>query len=116
MNTKHTSKKNLILGAAIVVIVTVAMFYFFGKGPAEDTSLLKAEPSSEAAMVGARVLSLLTQIKSLQIDTDLFLDPAYRTLRDYSVVVPPQNVGRPNPFAPLSSNARSSSATTSSGA
>ena len=52
-------------------------------------------------MVRTRVLSLLNQINSLKIDTSIFNSLVYRSLVDYSITIPEQNVGRPNPFAPI---------------
>lgn len=107
MNTPTTSKKNIIIAIVIVSVLIGGYFYFSGGTPSSDTGLLEINQTSEATVVAARVLSLLNQIKSLNIDTSIFSDPAYQTLRDYSVVIPPQNVGRANPFAPLSGSSRS---------
>jgi len=98
MNTK-TPNKTWIWVIVIVVIAAIAYFYFYGSN--NQSSGLSAT-SDNNALVGARVLGLLGQIQRLRIDTTLFTDPGYKTLRDYSVVIPPVSVGRPNPFAPLS--------------
>ncbi len=83
----------------IVAIVAIGYFYIEGNPLASSSSSLEAQPASDD--VSGRVLSLLQQIKSLHINTKLFKDQGYQTLRDYSVVIPTQDVGRSNPFAPL---------------
>lgn len=84
----------------IIAGVVLAYFYFSSTAaPADSTSLVGTD--SATAVEGVRVLNLLNQVQSLQIDAKLFKDAGFKTLVDYSVVIPPVNVGRPNPFAPL---------------
>jgi hypothetical protein len=94
-------KKSTIIIIAVVVIAGLVYFYFMGGSGSTDDAALQTEQNPEVEIAAGRVLSLLNQIRSLQIDTDLFNNAAYRTLRDYSVAIPPQNVGRLNPFAPI---------------
>ena len=100
MNTQSTPHKTWIWVTVIIVVAAIGYFYFTGSS-APASSTLVSSPESDSAAVGAQVLSLLNQIQSLKIDTAIFSDPGYQTLRDYSVAIPPVNVGRPNPFAPL---------------
>ena len=95
--------KKTLIGIAIILIIAVGIyFYTSSSGSSPSQGLLQAETSPEASAAAARVLTLLNQIKSLRIDRSLFSDPAYQTLRDYSVPIPAVGVGRSNPFAPLS--------------
>jgi len=100
MNNK-SSNKTWIWIVIIVIVAGLGYFYFYGSSNQSSATLTATSDAN--AVVGAQVLGLLNQIQSLNIDTTIFTDPGYRTLRDYSVVIPPVNVGRPNPFAPLSS-------------
>lgn len=86
----------LILAA---VIICFALGFFFFQGSSAPDGMLV--PEAATVPVSADVLSLLNQIQSLRIDTSLFKNPAYQTLRDYTVPIPELNVGRTNPFAPL---------------
>lgn len=96
MKAAPISKKTIIF---IIVILALGLVYFyFAGGEAPAATLLTGVGGGG---VGATELSLLNQMKSLQIDTGFFKDPAYQSLVDYSVAITPQNVGRPNPFAPL---------------
>ena len=93
-------KKSTIIILALIVAAGAAYFYFEGSPLPQDTSL-QAQSASDADNLGSQVLSLLNQIRSLNIDSSLFKDPGYLTLRDYSVPIPTLGVGRSNPFAPL---------------
>ncbi|MES3030894.1 MAG: hypothetical protein V4697_00595 [Patescibacteria group bacterium] len=100
---KTYSKKNTFIFIAILLIGAGAFFYFKGS-PADTASSLSASggpESAEVTAVGTRVLSLLNQINSLKIDTSIFNSVVYRSLVDYTITIPEQNVGRPNPFAPI---------------
>lgn len=54
----------------------------------------------DPAMVN-QFASLLASITTITIDTSIFSNPAYKTLRDYPVVFGTDVVGRPNPFDPI---------------
>ena len=96
-------KKSTIIITLIIVAAAGVYLYYEGNPLPQSSSTLDA--TSGAATVGTQVLNLLNQIRSLKIDDSLFTDPGYRTLRDYSVSIPPENVGRANPFAPIPGSA-----------
>ena len=95
--------KKTLIGIVIILIIAAGIYFYTSSSSPSSSSggLLQAEASPEASAAAARVLTLLNQIRSLRIDRTLFSDPAYQTLRDYSVPIPAVGVGRPNPFAPL---------------
>ncbi|MEA2715292.1 MAG: hypothetical protein QOG91_320 [Candidatus Parcubacteria bacterium] len=95
-----SSKKTLIVIVVIVVIAAAVYFYFQGgSAPVAGTAALQTQ--TETADVGRNVNFLLNQVEALKIDALLFKDTAYGTLVDYTVQIPPQIVGRDNPFAPI---------------
>jgi len=98
---QEQSKKPLLIIGIIIVIAAIVFFYFSGSPTRETDSLLAEQTNVEVEVASARVLGLLNQVQSLKIDQALFQSAVYRSLRDYSVAIPEQNVGRPNPFAPL---------------
>lgn len=99
MNTPKTSKTPYIVIAIIVVVTTV--IYFYWNGTKTPASLTLEGVSGADQAVGAKVLNLLNEIKSLKIDNSFFNDVSYKTLRDYSVQIPTLPVGRANPFSLL---------------
>ncbi len=101
---KTPSKGTFI--ALIIIIVVALLLYFYYKGSPSDSavsslSTINTAESADAQASGDRVLSLLSEIRSLKIDSHIFQNPVYRTLVDYTVSVPEQSVGRVNPFAPI---------------
>lgn len=86
-------------GTIVIVVLLFLLVYFYMSGSSTPTGTLIA--GSPYGAVGSSELALLNQVRSLKIDTTLFNDPAFRSLVDYSVEITPENVGRPNPFAPL---------------
>ncbi len=95
-------KKSTILIIIVVVLIAGAVYFFFmGNQTPSDVGTLAVQNNPEIQASAARVLTLLNQVRSLKIDTDLFESQEYKTLRDYSVPIPPLEVGRLNPFAPL---------------
>lgn len=82
-----------------MILIIGGFFYWNGNSlPAGPSSL---QVAGADANIGANVLKLLNQIKSLKIDTTIFENKAYQTLQDNTVQIPPVNVGRQNPFAPI---------------
>lgn len=101
MKNQSSSKKSIISIVVVGVVLLVIYFYFTGGSTPSDSGSFDETGLPNSAMVGVNTLSLLNQIQSLRIDTSIFKDAAYKTLTDYSVIIPEVNVGRPNPFAPL---------------
>jgi uncharacterized protein YpmS len=101
-----SSKKTFIILIIIIVIALLIYFYTMGN-PTENSSLVQTNTagSQDAQNVGSRVLVLLNQINSLKIDSAIFTSATYKSLVDYSIVIPEQPVGRQNPFAPIPGSA-----------
>lgn len=97
MNTQKPSKMPYVVLAIIVLIAVIFYFYWTGNNTSENLTLQEISIANQAT--GVRVLNLLNEISSLNIDSSFFNSPVYQTLRDYSVEIPPLPVGRPNPFA-----------------
>lgn len=90
----------ILVSTAVVLLGIVFSTFSSGK---KDTGALvsdRALGTSENA-VGKELLSLLLTLKSLDLKEDIFADPAFRRLEDFSLELAPQPVGRSNPFAPF---------------
>ncbi|MDQ5893438.1 MAG: hypothetical protein QG640_450 [Patescibacteria group bacterium] len=108
MQNQQSSKKTFFIVIIIIILALAAYFYFKGSPDDSSVSSLEADnspTSADAQAVGTRVLSLLNQINSLKIDSSIFDSAVYKSLVDYTITIPEQNVGRPNPFAPISGSA-----------
>lgn len=87
--------KNIIIGAAIIVGIFVIYNFFGGK---QEAPLTSTAPTRTTAVEGD-LLSLLLELRSITLSTDLLQDPAFATLQDFTVTISPEPVGRQNPFA-----------------
>ncbi len=84
----------------VVVVVLAAMAYFYTQGGSAPASGGLVSEGLDGD-VGLAEVNLLNQIQSIQINTSLFGDAEYLSLRDYTVDIPSQPIGRQNPFAPI---------------
>jgi hypothetical protein len=101
---QSTSKMPAIIG--IILVVCAVGYYFYSQSNAPvspDSSLTLTTTSSDgtSGIIGSNVLSLLSEIKGLNIDTSFFQTPVYESLTDFSVTIPAEPVGKSNPFTPL---------------
>lgn len=95
------NKSKIIIWVVVIVTLLIgAYFYFSSDASLPKTGNLLAQDNS-AVVVGGNILPLLKLIDSLVIDPSFFVDPVYLSLKDYTVNINPQNVGRADPFAPL---------------
>lgn len=90
---------------AIIIIIVLFFIYSFFFGGEKDDSLLSSTsngPISGADVIGSELIQALNEIETLDLDRSIFEDPIYRSLVDRSQPIPPEPVGRDNPFAPIS--------------
>lgn len=93
------NKKNLI--KIIIVSVLFLSPLFLTKG-AEDT--LVPTGISDNSLVGADLLTLLLEVKSIELNGDIFNNEVFVSLKDFSKEIQPQSVGRQNPFSAIGSD------------
>jgi hypothetical protein len=96
MKTSSSSYGPIIIGILVLIAAAVLYFYYQG-GTAPSQGGLSAEQTTD---VGLSEIKLLQQIQNINIDTSIFQSPDFIALQDFSVEIPTQPVGRPNPFAP----------------
>lgn len=82
------------------------------------TQLISTNETVTADSVGDETLQILSELRTLTLDEDIFTDKAFQSLEDFSMEIKEQPVGRNNPFAPLGedgpySNAEALSTSTS---
>lgn len=89
-------KNKMAIGgaAAVAALLYVYFTYFNGDGAA-----LIATPADSA--ISGDLLVTLNSIHTIRLDNTIFTDPVFASLSDFGVTIPPQDAGRPNPFAPL---------------
>ncbi|MDO8575515.1 MAG: hypothetical protein Q7R78_02340 [bacterium] len=92
------NKNNIIILVVVIALVGGGIWYYKSKGTGTEDGL--SVSVANTPKVGQKTLSLLRQVSELTLDTKIFDDPAFTSLVDSSIVIPPQPVGRINPFSP----------------
>ncbi len=93
-----TLKKILYALLAIVALFAIYKFFFAkDEAPALSTETVANLPPE----AGGDLLSLLLELRSLTLTGNILSDPTFATLQDFTISIPPEPVGRRNPFAPI---------------
>lgn len=96
-------KKWIIIG--LVIIAAFILYTVFYPKGGDDELLTSSARKTPAEIVGVEIISALNQIESLKLDRSIFDNPIYQSLKDRSQEIPPEPVGKPNPFDPIGSSA-----------
>lgn len=92
-------KKNKIYAAGVLVAVFAIFYYaFFAGGSAPAPAVTSTSASTP---VSQKLVVMLTSLNTIELNSAVFKDPVFQSLADFGVVIPQQQVGRRNPFAPL---------------
>lgn len=109
MKTISSNTKSVIV--FIVILLIGVLIYFYTLGSPNDSMINSIDQTAaigdeQTQIAAARILALLNEMSVLKIDKAVFSDPLYSRLLDHTVAIPPQNIGRANPFAPYYAPAR----------
>ncbi len=100
--------KKITIIFILIVLAIGAVVYVKQSRPTVPQQPL-ASSSKGAGLIGGSTnaapassfSNLLSTIKNIEIDTSIFSNEAYKTLRDYPVLLGTDVIGRSNPFAPI---------------
>jgi hypothetical protein len=90
------NKNKMLLGGIVVAVILVWVYFTYFSGSSEA---LLSETQS-ASPVSQELLVTLSNLHTLRLDETIFQDPVFVSLSDFGVTIPPETVGRRNPFAP----------------
>ncbi|TSC67037.1 MAG: hypothetical protein G01um101472_556 [Parcubacteria group bacterium Gr01-1014_72] len=99
-----SDKKNLLIIAGLIVLAALAYFYFRDAVEVpEGTATLTGElgGGGSASQLTADLVPLILQLQSIKLNRAFFDDSVFKSLRDITIELLRQPVGRPNPFAPV---------------
>lgn len=91
-------KNKILLGVILVAFVGLVGYLNFFSGAPSGELLASTE---EASPLSSDLLSVLSNLHTIKLDESIFSDPAFQSLTNFGVELPPENVGRRNPFLPL---------------
>lgn len=114
----NSTIKNVLIGVAVIGVLLLAYFFLFKKGPEEavlTSSTDGATSSSLTSETSRDFISLLLSVRSIKLNDSILNEPAFLSLKDTTItIIQNEDEGRPNPFAPIGSEAISSSVSSSS--
>lgn len=93
-------KQNKILFIVLAVVIVLFVGYAMSDKTPEPGPLQK-QSASGSSDVEQEILQLLMDVQSIRLDSSIFQDPAFATLRDFSREIVQEPSGRENPFAPV---------------
>lgn len=91
------SNPTLPLIILVFVLAGGAYWYFSNRG-GNQAPLTASVGENEAQM---QFKTLVSELKNIQLDTNIFSDPKFAALTDLTTQVTPEPSGRLDPFAPL---------------
>ncbi len=92
-------KQNKLLSlGGLVVLLAALMYFMFVAGDAPEGAVVS---QSESDSVSRELIVTLSNLNTIKLDDSIFTDAVFVSLSDFGVQIPPQNVGRRNPFAPI---------------
>lgn len=106
MNFISQHKLSIII---VAVVLALGVWYGLSGTPTPSPTLITQSSSSGADQ---DLVSTLLALRAVKLEGTIFSDPAFVNLKDFSTQIIPEPVGRPNPFAPLSSGGSASASST----
>lgn len=110
---------NLTILILALIVAFVAYRAFLSKRKDADSSQVGLVASSEIetdrVAAADEFLGILLSLQQIELRDDLFREPLFRSLKDFSKPLRPQIPGRVNPFAPIGVGGRPSSDEQSTG-
>lgn len=112
-------KKRAILLVALLAIAGGGAAAYFTRGSSDgdaesvrkvNDGQASGRTASSTDSLVAEITATIYQMDRLQLDPAIFNSAAFRVLQDRTQTIVPQEPGRENPFAPLYSDAATSSA------
>ncbi len=93
-------KQNVLLTIVTVGVIGGLLYYTLGMNNSSSSStLLISTGDSSSSPASQKLLTSLTSLSTITLDSSIFTDPVFVSLTNFGVVIPPENVGRHNPFA-----------------
>lgn len=90
--------KNKFVTGGIAGVVVLALGYYLWTSGGDSSLLTTTESTSPLSQ---EILVTLGQLQTITLDPAVFTDPVFVSLNNFSSVIPPQQAGRRNPFAPI---------------
>jgi hypothetical protein len=105
------TRTRIIIIGVIIVLIFIGYGVFFKGDKKDDTGLVSSAARRTEGQVGVKILSALSTLETLNLDTKFFSNSMFKSLKNFSKDVQKQPEGRSNPFAPIGTGSAASSVT-----
>lgn len=106
-------RHKLILIVAAAAVIIGGWWLFSDTSTSSSTDILTTETlGGENNPAGQELVETLLALRTVTLEGTIFSNPLFRGLKDFSISIMPEPVGRPNPFAPLGIDVAPSATTT----
>jgi hypothetical protein len=95
-------RNNKIIVAVVGLAIAALAWYMLSGPSVPDAILTQTAVDPERQSIEAQFISSLLDLRTIRLDGQIFENPAFGALHDFSIEIVPEPVGRDNPFAPLS--------------
>jgi hypothetical protein len=98
------SKTKKIVYGLILFVLAIALYFTYFSSPSSSSKVIVDSGTSgdgSSTLVGQDILDLVDSLQRVSIDQSVFVNPLFQNLKDFTVTVQREPIGRSNPFAPL---------------
>ena len=103
IKTMRSTKKITIISLLTVLVIGVLVYNRFTTTPVVQADVTTTDVVTSTT-IGQDILDLLNTFKTVSIDPTFFSSPLFQNLKDHSIILPYEQEGRANPFAPIGSD------------
>lgn len=87
-----------IIGGVVVIVLAIVVYFMYFAGGSSSATLTSSDANS---VISQNLLVTLQNLHTIKLDDSIFTNPIFVSLTDFGVTIPPENVGRTDPFMPL---------------
>ena len=89
-------KKYAPIVIALMILSLTLTFFAYAQ-----TDLLVEESNTESSVIAQKFVNQINSLNSVELSADIFSNPVFQSLVDFSRPIPEESKGRNNPFAPI---------------
>ena len=94
-----------------IALLAVLVLGYYQLSGGQGGAALTSSADSAVTPASQELLVTLANLNTIKLDATVFNDPAFASLTDFGVTIPPQPAGRRNPFLSTTGSAQTSSTT-----
>lgn len=94
-------KHKLIALIVILVLTAIGWYMLSGSSSSSSDAVLVTESAQPIPPEAQDLLDSLHALQAVTLQSQIFSNPSFHVLKDFTTQIVPEPIGRPNPFAPL---------------